>query len=485
MKRIFCFALCLLMLCFAFAACGESKNSRGGSANIDIADADEPLGLPENDFGGAEFRILSAGNQAQNDFDFKEESSLALDNAQYKRKIAVEETYNVVIFEDIETGYSSASSGKPGPGYNAVNTAVASGSANYDLCLIAGYDVSQLASIGYLDDMNAIEYIDLSKSWWDKNATDSLSINGVVFFTTGEITVSDNRTAFCLMFNKRLLSEYGLQSPYELVNDGTWTIENFGKLCKTVSEDLNNDGIYDINDRFGLLVWDDSIVGMVNAAGQRCCTINDQGEIELTFYNENTLDALTQYSEIAYDKQYAITYQRYSGVSGSTLWQNDQGLFATSLVGSMPSYREMESDFGILPYPKLNVAQENYYTTIAPYNSQFICVPYYVNDIEMTGFITEALAFYGKHIVTPALYDVTLIGQSARDAESEEMLDIIFDNLVYDIGFYYQIGTYNKQLIVMLRNFNSNFTSMYDTYKSTAETSIKKINNSYASTMGK
>lgn len=484
MKRIFCLALCLLMLCFAFVACDKKKTSGGGAANLDIADSDEPLELPEIDFGGAEFRILSAGNQAINDFDYQEESSLPLDNAQYKRKLAVEEVYGVTITEDVETGYSSASSGKPGPGYNAVNTAVASGSANYDLCLIAGYDVSQLASIGYLDDMNAIGNIDLTKSWWDQNATNSLSINDVVFFTTGEITVSDNRAAFCLMFNKKLLNEYGLESPYDLVNDGKWTIENFGSLCKTVSEDLNSDGVYDQNDRYGLLVWDDSIVGMVNAAGERCCTINENGKLELTFYNETTLDALTQYANIAYDKQYALTYQRYVS-SASTLWQNDQALFFTSLIGNMPSYREMESDFGILPYPKLNESQEKHYTTIAPYNSQFICVPLYVNDLEMTGVITEALAFYGKHIVTPALYDVTLIGQSARDAESEEMLDIIFDNLVYDIGYYYQIGTYNKQLILMLRSFNTNFTSMYDTFKASAEVSVKKINDSYASTMGK
>ena len=280
------------------------------------------------------------------------------------------------------------------------------------------------------------------------------------------------------MFNKMLLDEYDVESPYDLVNEGEWTIEKFGSLCKTVSEDLNQDGIFNQNDRYGLLVWDDSIVGMVNAAPQRCCTINENGQLELTFYNETTLDALTQYVNIAYDTEYALTFQRYIK-SVSDMWQNDQGLFLTALIDNMPKYREMESDFGILPYPKLTTTQENYYTTIAPYNSQFICVPLVVNDIEMTGVITEALAYYGQTIVTPALYDVTLVGQSARDEESEEMLDIIFDNLVYDIGYYYQIGTYNKQLIIMLREYNSNFTSMYDTYKPTADNKIQQINMFY------
>ena len=69
------------MLCFAVAACGPKRSSGGGIANLDINDENEPLELPDIDFGGAEFRVLSAGNQAQNDFDFQEESSLALDNA--------------------------------------------------------------------------------------------------------------------------------------------------------------------------------------------------------------------------------------------------------------------------------------------------------------------------------------------------------------------------------------------------------------------
>lgn len=479
MKKIVCLFLALLMVASVLVACdkGDAAVTTAGPSNVEITeDVTETLDIPLTaDYGNYEFRVLSAGNQAFNDFQFAEESSLPLDNAQYKRKVKVEEDYNITITQDIEAKYSSGG----GPGFMAVSQQVNTGDCNYDLCLIAGYDVSVLAYSGYLYDMNSMEGIDLSKSWWDQNATESLAVKDVVFFTTGDITVSDNRTAFCLLFNKKLLDDYNLESPYDLVHDGEWTIENFGKLVKSVSEDLNQDGIYDNHDRYGLMVWDDSIVGMVNAAGERCCTINDNGEIELTFYNENTLAALEQYSAIAYDKQHAITYQRDTSVSASDMWKNNQGLFWTTLVHQLPNIREMESDFGVLPYPKLNVEQENYYTCIAPYNSQFICVPLIQDDVDRTGVITEALAYYGQKVVLPALYDVTLVGQSTRDAESEPMLDIIFDNLVYDIGYYYQVGPYNKQLIVQLRNFNTNFTSMYDTYKNAAGMALKVINQFY------
>ena len=486
MKRALCFLLALLMLASCFVACDNSDKpdvTEGGVVTTAPAETTEPEEKPDipmtGDYGGYEFNILSAGNQVFNDFDFEEESSLPLDNAQYKRKLKVEEDYKIDIFHKQEKGYSSASSGGSGPGYKAVNKQVSSGDNDYDFCIIAGYDVPVLAYMGMLYDMASIEQIGLDKSWWDKNATENLSMQDVVFFTTGDITVSDNFVAFCLLFNKRLLADYNLDSPYEMVEDGTWTIENFGKLVKSVSEDMNQDGMYTDADRYGLLVWDDSIVGIVNAAGQRCGRINENQQLELTFYNENTISALEQYADIAYNQQYALHFQRITGASGASLMTADKGLFLTSTIHAIPNLREMDSDFGVLPYPKLNEEQDAYYSTIAPYNSNFVCVPLIQEDVNRTGTIMEALAYYGQKIVLPALYDVTLIGQGTRDEESEPMLEIIFGNLVYDIGYFYQIGAINKELIYALRDRNTNFTSMYERKAVTAQNSLKLINTFY------
>ena len=479
MKR-FGIVLCTLLLLAAFAGCGDktptSTTASADSSALTTEATGETLGVPETaDFGGAAFNILSAGSVAYNDFNFDEESSLALENAQYRRKRLVEENYKVAISEEIKQAYSSGG----GPGFMQISTDVSAGDCNYDLALIAGYDVSVLAYSGLLYDLASVPGIDLTKSWWDQKANESLSVNGVMFFTTGEITCSDNNAAFVILFNKGLLKDYALENPYSLVYDGDWTMDKFAELCKTVTEDLDQNGVMDENDRFGLLVWDDSVVGIVNAAGQRCCTINEDGKIELTLYNETTVSALETYFSIAYDTQYAYTYQRVGGYNEQELWSGNHGLFWTTWLGIVPRYREMENDFGILPYPKLNAAQTDYYTTVAPYNSQFICMPLIQNDVERAGTITEALAYYGKKIVTPAYYDVNLVGQSTRDEESEDMLRIIFDNLVFDIGYYYQIGPYNKELIYMVREYDTNFASRYDSKKSVAENMLGVINEYY------
>ncbi|MBQ6614422.1 MAG: extracellular solute-binding protein, partial [Clostridia bacterium] len=477
MKRIVCLLLVAIM-CLSFVACGDDVEVTKPVVDVteDLDDGAEKPDIPLTyDYDGYEFNFLSCGNVQYLELSYDEESSISLDNAQYKRKAKVQNDYNITITEESEFSYSSGG----GPGFKRISNQVNSGDYTYDLALIAGYDVSVLAYSGYLYDLASVPTINLSKSWWDQNATDSLSVKGVTFFTTGDLTVSDNLCAYAIMFNKRLLNDYNLDSPYDLVYNGEWTFEAFSKMAKSVGEDVNQDGTFGAEDLYGLLVWDDSIVGVVNAAGQRCCTIVDD-VIELTFYNESTLSALEQYAEIAYDNQHSLCWQRLPDTSVvKEIWASDRALFNSSRVESIIGYREMESDFGVLPYPKLNVQQDDHYSTVAAYNTPYVCIPLMQEDIERTGTITEALAYHGQKIVLPALYDVTLIGQGTRDEDSEGMLDIIFGNLVYDIGYIYQIGPYNKQLIYRLRDYDANFTSMYDTYQPSAKAMLKLINKAY------
>ena len=477
MKKIISLLLVLLIACSAFVSCGEDKVTDTGTGEA-TGVVEEGVKLT-GDFGGEEFRILSAGNSVPaNDFDYDETSVASLDVAQYKRVQKVEQSFNIDITEDVVVSSSYAASGSPGHGFKTVNTQVASGTPNYDLCLIAGYDVTQLALIGYLYDLNSLPNLDLANSWWDQNAIDSLSIKDIVFFTMGDITINHKNSACCFLFSKTIAEEYGIEDPYQIVRDGKWTIEKLTELSKMVSDDLNDDGLINEWDQFGIMVWNGSLLCMVHAAGSRCATINDDGHLELTLYNENTINAFNQFADLAFDDQHALYYHKVSGYPYNW-WMNDQGLFFPCRVFKIPSYREREADFGILPFPKLSETQENHYTTFSPYDSQYICVPVVNNDLSRVGLITDALGYYGEKDITPALYDVTLKGQNSRDAESAEMLDIIFENIVYDIGFLFRLGNFNEAFVQCLENKNNAWSSVYETHAHQAQASIETINKAY------
>ena len=52
-------------------------------------------------------------------------------------------------------------------------------------------------------------------------------------------------------------------------------------------------------------------------------------------------------------------------------------------------------------------------------------------NIERTGILLEAFAWESQDTIVPAFYDVMLNGKIARDEESSQSLDIIYNSLVY------------------------------------------------------
>ena len=110
-----------------------------------------------------------------------------------------------------------------------------------------------------------------------------------------------------------------------------------------------------------------------------------------------------------------------------------RALFYNFDASSVTELREMNDEFGILPYPKYNEAQEGYKTVVFDNHSVF-CVPKTAKDPERSGVILEAMGYESMELVTPAYYEVLLHGKVARDDESRDMLDIIRDSFQFDFA---------------------------------------------------
>ena len=102
--------------------------------------------------------------------------------------------------------------------------------------------------------------------------------------------------------------------------------------------------------------------------------------------------------------------------------------------------RDMNDDYGFLPVPKYDETCEKYYTMVGAGN-HMPCIPKTTSDPERTSIILEALAAEGYRTVIPAYYEVALQRKYTRDTESADMLDIIKDGRVFDIGYYFLGGS--------------------------------------------
>lgn len=490
-NRALAFALIIAMLLPAFASCSESTNN----AESKNAAATAPQRLPPKPQKKKPKRFFptfpmlptrertsiftappTPNGTVKDDFTAEEYTGEPINDARYTRNLAIEQKYDVKInvFPATNTG--------DGEGTNVVKQSVTTGDYAYDLTMLAGYSTCKLAADNILLDLNTVEYIDLEKPWWDQRANSDLTVAGKLFYTTGDISTADNEATYCVLYNKNMAEDLQLNiNPYDMVRDGTWTIDNYSNILYGVSSDLDGNGVYDKEDRYGVLIWDDSIMGVVNAAGVKCCDVVD-GQITLTLYNDKSVSVLEKYFKFALDKQVSFAYQRtnWDDKLIINMFQNNQALFIQQLLQLIPKLREMDADFGVLPYYKYDEAQDTYYNTVGSWHSVFLCLPKVQKDATRTGVIVEALAAESLYTVTPAYYDVTLKDKVARDKDSAEMLDLIFETRTYDLGWYYAIGTYNESVMNLFRNYQSDFTSMYKKMEKVANKYISKLNEAFA-----
>lgn len=464
----------------------EAKVSIGSSGETTEESATETerksAAVPGKNYDGTSFDIFVAGNWTNEwtesyDFHAPELNADLINDAVYTRNKIIEDRYNIQINEINVRGQAS---GGNGAGAQEISKVVAAGDKSYEAAMIGTYDVSNLALKGYLLDLNAqVPYINLENEWWDQKANIDLSMKGKMYFSTGDISTLDNDCTYCILFNKKLMSDYLLGDPYDMVRRHTWTMDNFVKMAKQVSSDLNGDSKFDENDLYGMCVWQDGMLAAINAAGGRIGMINQNGEIELTLNTERNVDMLMKFMSLVTDRTIAFSIY-HSGDHIENMFANDQVLFYNRYLNIVKKYRNMDTDFGILPFPLYEEAQKEYYTTVHAYGNSFICVPLVVEDVEMTGIVLEDMACEAMYLITPAYYDIALQGKLLRDNESSEMLDIILSTRLYDVGASYQIGTYNERIMDMFRQNNTDFASMYKRHEKQAIKDIEKINQAFS-----
>ena len=213
--------------------------------------------------------------------------------------------------------------------------------------------------------------------------------------------------------------------------------------------------------------------------------LNDKGEIELTLYSERVVNLYDDYLALIEDHTHVFNWQMnyqdgtYGNVATTAeladMLNSNRALFYFHMLFIMDELRDLETDFGILPYPKYEAAQANYGHLVSAWHSEFLCIPQNVNSLERSGYVTELLAYQGKKLMTPAYYEKTLVGQYTRDEESAEMLDIIFATRVFDVGIYYNLGGYKDKICSMLR-LGDTLTNVYETNRSAAEQKLEGIN---------
>ena len=422
----------------ASVSCGERKagdetdtpasDQSASSEETSSKYADE---LPELDYEGAEFRILTFDQStlsfARSVIDVLEQSADTLNDAIYQRNRAVEERLNIKIVEGTQ---------KYAPSDNLRDTRnfIMSNDDTYSVVMDFATNITSLAMEGLLVDFRDLKYVDLSREYWSDSLNSSLSIANKNYLAAGDFSFSTHDGTGAIIFNKTLHDSLKLDDVYELVRTGKWTFDAFGEQARAGVQDLDGNGTMDVNDRYGYLSIPKEIPSSFWIGAGTLSVSKDQDDIPYLSadHDERFINAFDKLLDIIWSDNVWFSAKTPNGANESPKFENGQGLFAFQRLYSLDQMRDKEVDFGIIPFPKYDEAQDYYYSRVA--GLVIGMVPKSASDLDMTGAVLEALCSASRTTTIKAYYDIMLESKLTRDEESSEMLDIIFAHRVCDHG---------------------------------------------------
>ena len=482
MKKTLAALLALLTIAMTtLASCGggdTSANTPNDTASADTTAAETAetttaaeYQAPGVNYDGAEIVIAAYSSdsyfwQAASYCDAfaAEENGDPINDALYQRNRKVEETLGVKI-TPYECDVSSRNIAEK------LTPLILAGEDLVDAAFVTGLGIPTMIGTGdMVYDLNTIDTLDLDASWWDEKSIEQLTILDKLYCVTGDISLYANFAPIVYFVNKQMVSDFNLGNPYDMVRNGQWTIDKAIEMMQKVGRDINGDGVRDINDSYGMLCETGSLNYMLLAAGVRFSETDSDGIPQIVFNSEKTVGLIEKFVTLMNDRNsvtYATQYSGFGNVFTEVfipMFMENRGLFYNNQLLVAMQLRNMEADFGILPSPKYDEAQENYITGANNSWISFILVPVTNSQLDMTGHVLDCMGYYGQQIVTPAYIDTTVMGKALRDDDSAEMLELILGSRTFDIANFYNWGSINTALTSTLVSANNtDFASAYAT----------------------
>ncbi len=417
--------------------------------------------VPETDYSGREFTFSSwtSPNPAWIASSYLECGVEGLNgdiinDAIYERNATIKDVLGVTI---IPKKYTSESE---------MLTTMFAGDFFADTVLIFGGRLEKVLNQDFAYDLFSIPTLDLDKSWWDQNAIEESVLGDKLFFASGSIGSFGQMGIFVTYFNKSMIEQFQLESPYDLVRNGSWTFDKMAEMSEVVSADLDGDGAMTKDDRFGMSSESGVERYLLFAGGARITEMDSSGVPQFALNTERAAGIIEKIIPMYRNKEttlYSADYASgYSNVFSQLIvptFTSDRLMFLSQWLCVSLELRNMESDFGIIPFAKYDEAQDEYYAGSSNSWSQFAVVPITTPDIEFTGDIMNALGYYGDVYVNTALMETTITSKTLRDTDTEEMLNLIYASRCYDPALYFNWGDISATLAEFISDNTTDFAS--------------------------
>ena len=393
--------------------------------------------LPSDlDFGGQTIRFMVRAGDLDTSSEFIAEATNGeiVNDATFARNQAVEERLNVHI-EFIQQNVN-----RHGAYSDTIRKSVTSGSDDFEVFADGLYNTIPLTMEGMLLDLQTLDYLDFNQPWWNQTFIEMTQFNDRNYLAMGELSQTMISGTFSMFFNKTMFKEYYPDDPtlYETVNAGQWTLEKLISYCTPLYKDLNGNGQADENDQYGhfftntLTLAADSFTGGANIS---LMVKEADGVFVFGGINDRAAKFYTLMDTLLFENNNTCRTPDNNEDVFNTM-KNGQTMFTTWMLTGVNYLRNMDDDYGIIPMPKLDEAQDGYTSYCHDASSAF-GIPATENDPNTAAALLEAMSAETYRIVTPAYFETALKGKYSRDSETSQMLDLIVEGVYLDVGYIF------------------------------------------------
>lgn len=483
MKKQNTAALFLLsaMLLSTAVSCGseQTDSPKKGTDAVSVPETEAetmfvPDHLPDDlDFGGRTFTMLVRDEMGGliETFTADSENGEIVNDAIYGRNQAIEERLNVSLDFVKKHGEANAEGVEL---TNSFRASVLASDGAYDLAAVRSNEQPKLVLEGLTLDMKPLPYLDFSMPWWPDSLLKELTIDGKLYFASGDASMGILRDMICLFYNKDLADSYDIPDLYQTVFDGKWTFDTFLNTFKGVYADLDGDNAKSADDRFGYAFGDpNQIYAYIDAFQLNILNWADGLPSVYSFCEQKDIDVHDKLADMVFNNpDFALdnwnqrTYQT-SFAAGNVLFINGQ-------FKDTDMYRDIDAfSYGVLPMPKYDEAQKEYCTCVRATYSTF-CIPATVAEPDVSAAVLECLASESYRRVTPAYFESALKVKYSQDNESARIYDLIRSSVRFSFGVVFTgvIGDPQNMYKETIWN-NKNWMTYYASWEPTAS---KKLN---------
>ncbi len=455
MKKISALLLLIAMLITCLAACaeGEKQDEITTSPIEGTTQPSETQPAEEMPFEDAEMK-------ARNEAEEKIMNVLCWDSEHPEFEMLEEmvagDSINAAIFErnnrtkrtlgisEIVWNRQKGSNGNEASYLKYVETVAQNGDVPIDVIATYSRSAALLSQKGFLAPVNFYKnHIDLTHSWYPQSLLEEINIGGNVYFLSGDVSTNLLFLTYGCIFNKDILTDIGVDYNYlyDLVEKGTWTLDELFKLTGDYYHDTDGNGKKSSADAIGLRTNSLHVDAIYTGAGLKYAEIDNSATtaeklfiISADYGSKKSIDLNDRLGQI-FASDYAIAEsncEQHFAVQANSIM----------LISRIRDIREMfkegvdDMDYGVLPLPKYDVSQKDYKCVAA---NPFTIWGIYSGNFDLEGeecaaaFI-EWSGYYAVHNTTDAIFEYLFKGRYAEEPDDAASFDVIRRTTSFEIG---------------------------------------------------